>query len=125
MKKILAAFVVLIVLTSSTCNKAEQSKTCFKGRLEIKGICMNYTFTLLEGDTSVVKVVSQWTNEDNGKKYKNAFALANPCSFADLKEGQEFYFTIEQDPKRDCAVCEAYYPIPPVKNNIKVVAACP
>jgi hypothetical protein len=124
MEKLLAAFVIL-TLTSSTCNKSAQSKTCFKARLEIKGICMNYTFTLLEGDTSVVKVIPQWTNEDNNKTYKNAFALSSPCGFKDMKEGDTFYFVMGKNSNQDCMVCEAYYPTPPAKNNIKVVDTCP
>ena len=124
MKKWFISGIVLIALTSSTCNKASKNKTCFKARLEVKGICMNYTFTLLEGDTSVVKVVPQWTDENTGKTYKNAFALGNPCDFKDMNEGDAFYFTIDQDPQKDCAVCEAYYPTPQIKNNIQVTDSC-
>jgi hypothetical protein len=117
--------IVLVALTSSTCNKAAKSKTCFKARLEVKGICMNYTFTLLEGDTSVMKVVHKWVDENTSKTYYSAFALGNPCGFADLKEGEEFYFVADADAQVDCATCKAYYPTPPVRNNIKVVAKCP
>jgi len=116
---------LMAALTSATCNRGAQNKTCFKARLEVKGICMNYTFSLLEGDTAVVKVAPAWTDENTGVSYKNAFALANPCGFKDLQEGAEFYFVMEPEPVKDCAVCEAYYPTPPQKNNIRVVEACP
>jgi hypothetical protein len=124
MKNWIALPIVLLFL-SSTCNKVSKSTTCFKGKLEIKGMCMNYTIRLLEGDTSVIKIVSNWTDETTGKTYKNVFGLENPCSFKDLEEGDEFYFEIDKAPKKDCVVCQAYYPTPAQKNNILVLDACP
>jgi hypothetical protein len=119
-------FILLIFLSSSTCNKASKNKNCFKAKLEIKGICMNYTISLLEGDTAALLLAPEWTDETSGKKYTNVFALSNPCGFPDLKEGEEFYFTLEKDAKKDCMVCEAYYPTPAQKNNIRVITEpCP
>ena len=70
-------------------------------------------------DTSMV--VPQWRDETTGKTYKNAFGLANPCDFpASIKEGDEFYFTIDTVKARNCAVCMAYYPTPQKKLIIKV-----
>jgi len=98
--------------------------TIYKGRLEIKGICMNYTLSVLEGDMDTAQLVAQWRDENSGNSYRNVFALANPCTFpSHLNQGDEFYFTIVPATQPDCAVCMAYYPVPEKKLSIKVVPA--
>jgi hypothetical protein len=112
---------ILFVSSSSTCNKTTGNSTCFKGKLEIKGICSNYTIRLLEGNMDTSKIESNWTDENTGKSYRNVFGIVNPCILpTDLKEGDEFYFTLDSTSKRDCTVCMAYYPTPARKLNIKV-----
>lgn len=65
----------------------------YKGRLEIKGICMNYTIKLLEGDMDTSLIAGTWTNEVTGKIHKNVFALGSPCIFpSSVKEEDEFFF---------------------------------
>ncbi|MCX8019451.1 MAG: hypothetical protein N2747_03020 [Chitinophagaceae bacterium] len=94
----------------------------FKGRLEIAGICMNYTIKLLQGDAGSLKIAKEWTDESNGKKYTNVFRLGNPCSFpASLKEGDEFYFTVLNKDTTECYVCMAYYPTPKEQLSIQVI----
>ncbi|MDQ3844667.1 MAG: hypothetical protein M3342_11725 [Bacteroidota bacterium] len=118
--------IILFFFTAATChrvnsdtnNKGSVSFKCFKGRLEIKGICSNYVIKLLEGDASALNITKTWKDEESGKTYENVFGLSNPCGFPDLKEGAEFYFIIENNPNRDCMVCQAYRPTPPAKNNI-------
>jgi hypothetical protein len=66
--------------------------------------------------------MASWKDESTGKIHTNVFALGSVCSFpANIKEGDEFYFTIDPDPVRNCAVCMAYYPKPPKSVAIKVV----
>ena len=94
------------------------------GRLEIKAICSNYTISIIDSflpyDTSLT--VANWTDETTGKSYKNVFKLGNPCQFPDsIKQGDEFYFLIDNGKQKDCMVCMAYYPTPSKKINIKVV----
>lgn len=109
------------LLTAATCNKTASSSTqCFKGRLEIKGICMNYVIKVLEGDIKALNMDSSWTDESDGKVYRNVFALGNKCNFPDLKEGEEFYFTVTSTAAEDCNVCMAFRPVPATKNNIIV-----
>ena len=109
-----------VVLTSATCHKTTGNTSCFKGRLEIKGICQNYVIRLLDGDTAALQLEKTWVDETTDKTYQNVFALQNKCDFPDLKEGDEFYFTLEASPKSDCMVCQAYRPVPAAQNNIKV-----
>lgn len=93
--------------------KSLESPSCYKGRLEIKGICANYTIAVLEGKMDPSKIEATWQDENTGKTYKNVFALASACSFPDnIKEGESFYFTIS-NAKEDCMVCQAFYPKPP------------
>lgn len=117
----LVPFVFIITLTTNKCKDKNENKV-FKGRLEIKAICMNYTIKLLEGSLDTTQVVSEWRDETTGKTHNNVFALGSVCSFpSTIKEGDEFYFTIDPDPARNCAVCMAYYPKPPKSVAIKVV----
>lgn len=123
MKILLIAIIVAFAFTGQSCktNKASASTTCFKGRLEVAGICSNYTISLLEGNLDTSRIVSMWKDDVTGKTYTNVFALGSPCTFPDtLKAGDEFYFVLD-DTKQQCAVCMAYYPKPQKALNIKVL----
>ena len=90
--------------------------------MEITGICMNYTIRVTEGNIDAALIVDNWTDETTSKSYDKVFRLGNPCDFpATLKQGDEFYFTIDTAKGKDCAVCMAYYPTPPKALSIKVV----
>jgi hypothetical protein len=121
--KILLIAALVVVTTTSSCNtqKEAQTNNCFKGRLEIAGICSNYTIKLIEGAVDTAKIAANWTDEVTGKAYTNVFALGSPCTFpATLKEGDEFYFTLDTS-RQNCAVCMAYYPKPAKALSIKVL----
>ena len=114
--------IFLLTVSASKCNEKKNSDTVYKGRLEIKALCMNYTIKLLEGKMDTSQIVSNWTDETTNKSYTNVFALRNPCSFpATIKQGEEFYFMIDTAASPPCAVCMAYYPIPGKKLAIKIV----
>lgn len=118
---ILTPLLLLFAVNGEKC-KSKNDGTVYKGRLEIKAICMNYTIKLLEGDLDNTQIVAEWKDETTGKTHNNVFALGSACSFpATIKEGDEFYFKIDPNPPRDCAVCMAYYPKPPKSVAIKVV----
>lgn len=120
MKALLTALMVAMVITKGDCNKNKKAD-CYKGRLEIKGICSNYTIKVLDGDLDTSLMSSNWTDEHTGKLHSNVFALGSPCSFpSDIQEGDEFYFTIDTA-SQNCNVCMAYYPTPPKKLSIKVL----
>lgn len=111
---------VLIVAVNKCKNKNEG--TIYKGRLETKGMCMNYTIKLLEGKLDTSRFVSEWKDEATGKTHNNVFALGSLCSFpSTINEGDEFYFTIDSSYISNCVVCMAYYPKPPKSIAIKVV----
>jgi len=113
--------VIVLAIIADKC-KDKNENNIYKGRLEAKGMCMNYTIKLLEGKLDTSKIVSAWKNETTGKIHNNVFALGSVCSFpSTINEGDEFYFTIDSSYVSNCAVCLAYYPKPPKSIAIKVV----
>lgn len=124
MKLILFALVsIMAAVTRDGCSKKAQAPpSCFRGRLEIKAQCMNYTIKVLEGAIDTGSVASSWMDESTGKTHTNVFRLGSVCTFPpDIKEGDEFYFTIDSAPRTgNCAVCMAYYPTPPKELSIVV-----
>ncbi|MFI5131270.1 MAG: hypothetical protein ACHQFX_14810 [Chitinophagales bacterium] len=113
--------IILLSLPAKECSQKKKEGSVFKGKLEIKALCMNYTIRLTEGTLDTSQVVANWTDESTGKSYKNVFGLGNPCDFpSTIKEGDEFYFTIDTVKEKNCAVCMAYYPTPRKKLIIKV-----
>jgi hypothetical protein len=113
--------VAILIFSSHTCNK-QASHGKYKGRLEVAGICMNYTIKLLEGTIDTSRISSNWTDETTGKSYTHVFALGNPCSFpSSIKQGDEFYFSIDSTTDKGCVTCMAYYPKPPKKLSIRVI----
>lgn len=117
---ILSIFTVLTV-AATDCGKKSTGTVKYKARLEIQGICFNYTISLLD-PVDTLDINADWTDEMTNKSYSNVFSLGNPCDFpATIKQGDEFYFTIDTATKKDCAVCMAYYPKPSKALTIKVV----
>ncbi len=121
MKFFLILSSVVLLATEKSCKNQKAVDTCFKGRLEVKGGCMNYTISLQEGNMDTSWYVKEWTDDHSGKRYQNVFALGSRCNFpAGINEGDEFYFTIDSLAPQDCAVCMMYYPVPGKKLMIKV-----
>ena len=109
-----------LLLSNSDCSK--KNATTYRGKLEIKGICMNYTISVLADGFDTSLVANSWTDDVTGKAYQNVFRLGSPCNFpADINEGDEFDFIVDTTTKQACAVCEAYYPTPPKALAIKVI----
>src|SRR5882724_8519391 len=105
--KILFYTIAFFLATSSKegCHKTKMNTATYKGRLEIKGICMNYTIKLIAGNMDTSRISSNWTDENTGKKYKNVFALASHCSFpSTIQQGDEFLFTIDTSKIINCNV---------------------
>lgn len=114
-----------VLLTGFQCCKEPLQRTsCLKGRLEVKGICMNYTIKVLDGAIDSDLIQDTWTDPSTNKTHQNVFGLASVCDFpSDIAEGEEFYFTINSSPNTSCFVCEAYYPTPQKKLHISVSKA--
>jgi hypothetical protein len=107
----LYSLIATLLLSNSDCSKKKDDR--YKGRLEVAGICMNYTIGVIEGDIDPSTIVNSWTDETTNITYTNVFKLGNPCDFpAGIKQGDDFYFTIDTSKGKDCAVCMAYYPTP-------------
>jgi hypothetical protein len=118
----LSALCTLLISAGDCSSKKDENGEKYRGRLEIKGICMNYTIKLLEGSIDTSRIQANWKDESSGKSYTNVFRLGDVCNFpATIKEGDEFYFVLDTEPAGGCAVCEAYYPTPQRSLNIKVL----
>ncbi len=116
------SLIFFLTISAENCNKKEKNSDIFKGRLEIKAICMNYTIKLTEGNIDTSKIVGAWTDETTKRSYSNVFALANPCNFPDsIKQGDEFYFMIDTAETKPCIVCMAYYQVPGKILPIKII----
>lgn len=119
---ILLSVFATLLLSSGDCSNKKTSHEKYKGKLEIAAICMNYTIRVTEGNIDDSAIDANWKDETTGKSYTNVFKLGNPCDFpATIKEGDEFYFTIDTSKGKQCAVCMAYYPTPSKAVSIKVV----
>ena len=114
---------VFIILLNISCNKSnDTSVACFKGKLVLKGICMNYVIQITEGDVDKSLFESVWQNPLTNTTYQNVFGLASICNFpSSIKEGDEFYFTIPKNQiPQTCFQCQAYSPIPNKKISIAI-----
>jgi hypothetical protein len=117
---------VILLLAFWLCNVIGCRKTetgpVYQGRLEVTGICSNYTLSVTSGGLDSNRVEPQWTDPTTNLTYTNAFRLNNPCDFpTTLKAGDTFYFQIESAPSQNCAQCLAYYPTPAKGLSIRVV----
>jgi len=116
-------FIFFIILLNISCNKSnDTSVACFKGKLVLKGICMNYVIQIIEGDVDKSLYESSWQNPLTNTTYQNVFGLASTCTFpATIKEGDEFYFSIPKNPTVPaCVDCKAYSPTPSKKISIEI-----
>lgn len=116
----LCSLFATLLLSNSSCSKNKSER--YKGKLEVAGICMNYTIRLLEGNMDSSLMMGSWIDEITNQTHTNVFRLGNPCDFpVSIKQGDEFYFTINTTKGKNCAVCMAYYPTPSKAVSIKVV----
>ena len=120
MKKYLLAFFVLLNIS---CNKSNDTiQNCFKGKLVLKGLCMNYVIQIIEGDVDKALYESSWQNPSTKTTYQNVFGLGSICTFpSTINEGDEFYFSIPKSSiVQTCAQCMAYSPTPSKKISIEI-----
>jgi len=119
MKYLLAFFVLLNI----SCNKSNDTiQNCFKGKLVLKGLCMNYVIQVIEGDVDKALYESSWQNPSTKTTYQNVFGLGSICTFpSTINEGDEFYFSIPKSSiVQTCAQCMAYSPTPSKKISIEI-----
>jgi hypothetical protein len=125
--RILLAIFIFIALTS--CDKQVDiqqivtDSTCYKGKLVLKGICNNAVVEVLDDRMNPAFYEKTWKDESTGIVYRNVMGNANYCTFpGDLKEGQEFYFRIDQPTSLpvDCVNCLALSPTPQTRQYIQI-----
>lgn len=115
----------LVILLFTSCykksgNVVEDGR--LKARFEIKGICSNYTFSLIQGKMDPSLIEKEWTDPQTGKTYSNAFGVLSLQNFPhDLKEGDEFYFDFGTPPAEPVGTCAAWYPTPKKKLHITFI----
>ncbi len=115
--------VVFFIFLNISCNKSNDvTEVCFKGKLVLKGVCMNYVIQITEGDINKELYESNWQNPLTNTIYQNVFGLASICNFpSTIKEGDEFYFSIPKNPiVQTCAQCQAFSPTPGKKIHIEI-----
>ena len=113
MNKFIYLFARLFLLSCSKNNSDSELESSYKGKLVVKGICMNYVIQVLDSDFDSSLIELNWTNEFSDISYTNVFALGSVCDFPeDIDEGDEFNFIIDNSKDNNCAVCLAYSPTP-------------
>ncbi|MFM7672086.1 MAG: hypothetical protein ACKO6Q_05775 [Bacteroidota bacterium] len=116
----LPILLAIILCNLIGCRKTENGPV-YTGRLEIDGICGNYTLTVLNGGLDTSQVQHSWTDPTTNITYSNAFGLTNPCAFPDsINAGDTFEFQLVTD-NRTCIQCLAFYPTPAKSLSIRVV----
>ena len=91
----------------------------------VKELCSHYVVEVIEGTVDTSLVENNWRDEKRQKTFDKVFTVGNKCTFpSDLKEGDEFVFTIDSNPPaQNCMVCMAFYPTPGKINPIKLQQA--
>jgi len=96
---LLVAPLILLTSPKESCKHKKKDNTslvapgCYRGKLEVKGGCMNYTISITSTNFDTSIVMANWIDETTTKAYKNVFALNSRCTFPDtIKAGDEFYF---------------------------------
>ena len=123
MKRIFLSAIITLLFMGFSCEKSEQiSAPCLKGKLVLKGICMNYVIELVDGNIDSTLIEKAWINPMTKEQYKNVFALGSICTFpSNITEGQEFYFSVVDNKENViCEQCKAYAPAPEKKLYIAV-----
>lgn len=104
------------------CSKYSPRMECIKGKLLINGICGNITIRVVGGKINPELIEKRWVDPATSIEHNNVFALYSICTFpSSIKEGDEFNFVIDNDPKgTDCMRCLAFRPVPAKGLLIKV-----
>ena len=118
-------FFVATVFCLNFCSENQilyyNSENLVRGKLVIKGICMNYVIEVLGNNIDKNLIEKSWTNEFTEISYENVFGLGSICDFPkDIDEGDEFSFSILEEKDQICANCKAYSPTPKKKLFIEV-----
>jgi hypothetical protein len=123
----LFASLVFLLFISATCHrsggKATGSKqagntTCYKARLEIKGICMNYVIKVLEGDLNALAVEKEWTDESDGKRIAMCLRWAAAARFRTCRKAKPFILRFPKKKIRSATCAWRTGPCPMLKTTL-------
>src|ERR1043166_7398371 len=93
---LIVPFISLVLCKENCKNKTRNSRVaatgCYKGKLEVKGGCMNYTISITSQNFDTALVMTNWKDESTGKNYKNVFATQGKYIFIILPSA--FIFSI-------------------------------
>jgi len=118
-------YLILISIILFSCNDSviiEPTSNIFLGKLVKKGICMNYVIQVNDSCFPQDLIEDKWTDESSNRKYNNVFALKSICDFPEnIEENDSFNFVIDNEKENNCAVCEAYTPVPNKSISITLI----
>lgn len=111
---------LFIVMVCLSCHKSGVPRGKFTGKLEVAGLCGQYTIQLLSGDAdSSIHLTKSWFNPANDSTYTNVFAASNFCYFSSVGLQVGDTFTFNPGPSSEtCFTCMLYYPTPPTQSAI-------
>ncbi len=128
-KTIYTSWICVAVVFGWQCQKPADppSQDELTGQLVIFDPCGNAAIEVLGGTIDPSKLVSTWTDPDNGTVYHNIFAVGavqNGCTLAvyGLSQGDVFKFQLDANPKEIiCNSCNDTNPVsvPPIRNAVK------
>lgn len=123
-RSVLRPIILLFILCAGImCQPKQVTFPLLKGKLVLNRACSNFVIQVLQGTIEPSKIDPLWKDTANDSTYINVFAVANRCSFpSGLAEGDTIMFALDPNPPaQTCAICQIYYPTPPVMNDVRDV----
>jgi len=120
-RNILHPMILMLMLGSGImCQPKQVSYPALKGKLVLNRACSNFVIQVLQGSIEPSKIEPLWKDTANDSTYINVFTVANRCTFpSGLAEGDTIFFALDPNPQvQTCAICQIYYPTPPVMNDV-------
>lgn len=114
----------LLMLFSFQCSKEEFEGNIYTGKVTLEGICGRTVISIIDGDLGLLPTGSyapRWTDPNTGIQHENVFMIGNICQIdSTLRLGDQFTFTLHDQPNRSCIVCMAWSPAPQEQMAIKL-----
>jgi len=134
MKQFIYLGALLVSLSAWNCNKSapnEKDPTldnfntkktgCLQGKIVKKGLCGQLVVQLLSQQADGLQIAAAWHDSSTGTTHQNVFSVANYCDQPqNLSVGQIINFSVQSSTTKDCAICQAYTPIPEEKTPIQI-----
>ena len=100
---------ILVFFLFLSCQKDNLNNNCSynstKGKLVVKGICMNYVIQILDNNIDYSLIEKEWIHEFTKETYKDVFRLGSVCNFPEyLNEGEALSYEVASEKGRKKAV---------------------